>query len=358
MNSVGDCTGTALTLLTRDVFGCGARFEPLVGSAAVRAHPASLRPPALAPRLARPAEMFAAGRAWRGAGFAEEVNAVVAQVERVGGGGTSFAPRRFERAKFRVPVELGHAFGFLADEPRRDLPHRKRYGEDVAGLDADFQGVLADQVIQFGGAVQLGGGHAAALPHGCVGVGGAARDALSDLVQQVLIVGVDALAVPRQAAVGALFDGGGQAADFGLHTAQRNREKLRQFVARNRRLRVFLQIVLYRLRQEFRLRHQGAGRCVEADGHHTEAGFVALDGVVKAEEVVARGLLVVFDHTADAVLQRQSAVQGASGIDRRHQDGAAQARAHHAGIWRQQAAEAVEPFVFVARARAAAENEW
>jgi len=54
--------------------------------------PIPSRPPALAPRLARPAEMFAAGRAWRGAGFAEEVDAVVAQEERVGWGGTTFAP--------------------------------------------------------------------------------------------------------------------------------------------------------------------------------------------------------------------------------------------------------------------------
>src|ERR1035437_6886009 len=54
--------------------------------------PSPSRPPALAPRLARPAEMFAAGRAWRGAAFAEEVDAVVAQEERVGGGGTTFAP--------------------------------------------------------------------------------------------------------------------------------------------------------------------------------------------------------------------------------------------------------------------------
>src|ERR1035438_4665455 len=51
--------------------------------------PITSQPPALTPRLARPAEMFAAGRAWRGAGFAEEVDAVVAQEERVGGAGFS-----------------------------------------------------------------------------------------------------------------------------------------------------------------------------------------------------------------------------------------------------------------------------
>src|SRR5664280_568515 len=51
----------------------------------------ALQSSALASRLARPAEMFAAGRAWRGAGFAEEVDAVVAQEKRVGGGGTTFA---------------------------------------------------------------------------------------------------------------------------------------------------------------------------------------------------------------------------------------------------------------------------
>src|ERR1035437_2849051 len=154
--------------------------------------PAALRPPAaLAACLACPAEMFAAGRAWRGAGFAKEVDAVVAQEERVGGGGTTFAPGRFERAELRVPVQLGHAFGLLADEPRGDFAHRQRYGEDVAGLNADSQGILADQVFQFGGAVQLGGGDAAALLFGGLRAGGAARHALSDVAQQVLIVGGD-----------------------------------------------------------------------------------------------------------------------------------------------------------------------
>src|ERR1017187_4135874 len=267
-----------------------------------------LRSAALTARLARTAELFAAGRARRGAGFAEEVHTVVAEEERVGRSGTTLAPGRFEGAEFRGPVGFGDAFGFLADEARGDFTDRKRYGQDVAGLGANFQRVLADQGIQFGGAVQVGGGHAATPAHDGIRVGGAARDALSDLAQQVLIVGVDALGVARQAAVGVLFDGGGQAADFGLHGAQRNRKKLRQFVAGNRRLWVILQIVLHRLRQEFRLRYQGAGRRVEADGDDTEAGFVALDGVVKAEEVVARALLVVFDHTIDAVLQRQSAV--------------------------------------------------
>src|ERR1019366_2873727 len=90
---------------------------------------------------------------------------------------------------------------------------------------------------------------------------------------------------------------------------------------------------------------------------YAEAGFVALDGVVKAEEVVARGLRVVFHHAVDAVLQRQSAVQRARGVDRRRQGGPAQARAHHAGIPWQQAAEAVQPFVFVVRARAGAEAQ-
>src|ERR1017187_2656009 len=316
-----------------------------------------LRSAALTARLARTAELFAAGRARRGAGFAEEVHTVVAEEERVGRSGTTLAPGRFEGAEFRVPVEFGDAFGFLADEPRGDFTHRKRYGQDVAGLDADFQGVLADQVIQFGGAVQFGGGHAATLPHDGIRFGGAARDALSDLAQQVLIVGVDALGVARQAAGGVLFDGGGETPDFGLHGAQRDRKKLRQFVVGNRRLRVFLQIVLHRLRQEFRLRYQGAGRRVEADGDDTEAGFVALDGVVKAEEVVARALLVVFDHTIDAVLQRQSAVQRAVRSHRRHLGGPAKARAHHAGIRWQQAAGAVEPFDFVVRSRVGAEAQ-
>src|ERR1035441_9364501 len=90
----------------------------------------------------------------RVAGCAEEVHTVVVEEERVGRSGTTLAPGRFEGAEFRVPVEFGDAFGFLADEPRGDFTHRKRYGQDVAGLDADFQGVLADQVIQFGGAVQ------------------------------------------------------------------------------------------------------------------------------------------------------------------------------------------------------------
>src|ERR1035441_4833817 len=208
-----------------------------------------LRSAALTPGRARAAELLAAGRARRGARFAEEVYAVVAEEERVGGSGTTLAPGRFEGAEFRVPVEFGDAFGFFADEPRGDFTHGERYGQDVAGLDANFQGVLADQVIQFGGAVQLGGGYAAALLFGGVGVGGTARDALSDLAQQVLIVGVDALRVARQAAVGVLFDGGGQTADFGLHGAERDREKLRQFVSGNRQLRVFLQIVLHRLFQ-------------------------------------------------------------------------------------------------------------
>src|ERR1022692_1676352 len=208
--------------------------------AACHARPPALQRPALTPRLARPAEVFAAGRAWRGAGFAEEMYAVVAQEERVGGAATTFAPGRFERAEFRVPVEFGDAFGFLADEPRRDFAHGKRHDEDVAGLDADLQRVLADQVLQFGGAVQLGGGDAAALPSGGIRVGGAARDAFFDLAQQILIVGVDALGVARQTAVGTLFDGARQAADFGLHTTQRNREKLRQFVAGDSRQRIFL----------------------------------------------------------------------------------------------------------------------
>ena len=63
--------------------------------------------------------------------------------------------------------------------------------------------------------------------------------------------------------------------------------------------------------------HQGAGRCVEADGDHTEAGFAGLDGAVKTEEAVARGLLVVFERTVDSVLQREATVQHAGGIDRR-----------------------------------------
>src|ERR1019366_8060151 len=134
-----------------------------------------LRSAALTARLARTAELFAAGRARRGAGFAEEVHTVVAEEERVGGSGTTLAPGRFEGAEFRVPVEFGDAFGFFADEPRGDFTHGERYGQDVAGLDANFQGVLADQVIQFGGAVQLGGGHAAALLFGGIRFGGAAR---------------------------------------------------------------------------------------------------------------------------------------------------------------------------------------
>ena len=101
----------------------------------------------------------------------------------------------------------------------------------------------------------------------------------------------------------------------------------------------------------------GWSRCVEADSDDTEAGFVALDGVVKAEEEVARGLLEVFDHTVYSVLQRQSAVQCASGIHGRHKVRPAKARAHHAGFRWQQAAEAVEPFVFVVRARARAGAE-
>ena len=114
-----------------------------------------LRSAALTARVARTAELFAAGRARRGAGFAEEVYPVVAQEERVGGSGATLAPGRFQGAEFRVPVEFGGAFGFLADEPRGDFTHGKRCGQDVAGLDANLQGVLADQVVQFGGAVQL-----------------------------------------------------------------------------------------------------------------------------------------------------------------------------------------------------------
>jgi hypothetical protein len=78
-------------------------------------------------------------------------------------------------------VKLGHALGFLADEPRRDFAHGKRYHQDVAWLDADFQRVLAGQVFQFGGAVQLGGGDAAALLFGGLRARRATRDALSDL---------------------------------------------------------------------------------------------------------------------------------------------------------------------------------
>src|ERR1035441_7534221 len=104
-----------------------------------------LRSAALTARLARAAELLAAGRAGRGAGFAEEVYTVVAEEERVGRSGTTLAPGRFDGAEFRVPVELGHTFGFLADEPRGDFTHGKRYGQDVAGSDADFQGVLADR---------------------------------------------------------------------------------------------------------------------------------------------------------------------------------------------------------------------
>jgi hypothetical protein len=78
---------------------------------------------------------------------------------------------------------------------------------------------------------------------------------------------------------------------------------------------------------------------------------------VKTEEVVARGLLIVFEHTVDAVLQRQPALQGASGIERRHHGGPAQARAHYAGFRRQQAAETFEPFVLVVRARTRAGAE-
>src|ERR1019366_10428692 len=101
------------------------------------ARPPALQRPALTPRLARPAEVFAAGRAWRGAGFAEEVDAVVAQEQRVGGAATTFAPGRFERAEFRIPVEVGHPFGFLADEPRGDFAYRKRHGQNIAWLYAD-----------------------------------------------------------------------------------------------------------------------------------------------------------------------------------------------------------------------------
>src|ERR1035437_99707 len=70
----------------------------------LNARPTVLRAATLAARLARPAEMFAAGRAWRGAGFAEEVDAVVTQEERVGGGGTTeLLVRSLVRARWWPP---------------------------------------------------------------------------------------------------------------------------------------------------------------------------------------------------------------------------------------------------------------
>src|ERR1035438_8791851 len=66
--------------------------DPMEWSSFSITAPPGLRRAALTARLARPAEVFAAGGAWRGARFAEEVDTVVAQEERVGGGGTTFAP--------------------------------------------------------------------------------------------------------------------------------------------------------------------------------------------------------------------------------------------------------------------------
>ena len=92
-----------------------------------------------------------------------------------------------------------------------------------------FKRVLAHQVFQFCRPVQLGRRRPAAMLFLVIHVAFAPRHALADLAQQTLVVRVDALAIARQAAVGALLDPHCQAPYLRLRRAQRNREKPRHF---------------------------------------------------------------------------------------------------------------------------------
>ena len=79
--------------------------------------PGSGRGTAFAFRLADAAEVPATARAGRQARFADSVQPVVAQQQRIRPAQTAFAPRIFERIQHRAPVEPGHALHFLAHEP-------------------------------------------------------------------------------------------------------------------------------------------------------------------------------------------------------------------------------------------------
>ncbi len=78
---------------------------------------------------------------------------------------------------------------------------------------------------------------------------------------------------------------------------------------------------------------------------------------MKAEEVVEGGLLIVLEDAVDAVLQGETEIENAAGIDRGYEHGVAKASVDEAGIGRQEAAEAVEPFGLVVGTGAGAEAE-
>ena len=158
-----------------------------------------------------------------------------------------------------------------------------------------------------------------------------AGGSLGDLGKEVPVIGIDALGVAGEAAVGTGLDGGGETADFGLRGAQSDGEEARDLIAGNLRLRVIQQVVFDGVGEGFGLVDDGVRGGIEADGDDANAGFVGLDGVGEAVEEVERGLLVVFDDAEDAVLQGKSAFEHGGGIDRRDERGVAQAGGQRCG---------------------------
>src|ERR1035438_1581672 len=87
----------------------------------------SIGRPTLTFWLARAAEYARAGRTRAPAIAAEQVDLVVAKVQRVGVAGAGFAERRVERAEDGVPGEGHLALCFLANKPDGNRAYRQRH---------------------------------------------------------------------------------------------------------------------------------------------------------------------------------------------------------------------------------------
>ena len=83
---------------------------------------------------------------------------LVAKIQRARAAGAGFAKRRIECAQHRIPGQRHGPLLLLADQPDGNRAHRQRHNQHVGQLELHAQRILADQVFQLRGTVELGGG--------------------------------------------------------------------------------------------------------------------------------------------------------------------------------------------------------